>query len=514
MTPQRARSPGPLLLCTALFAAVSLTWAVPAAAQWDAPVQPHRIPLDWGEVLLDATLHFRYADAYQGGPAFAELLTTDDLTTALDPSSNLDAAMEALGAGDAPLVAGGLIGAAQTSQTRLPLTVRAGLPWGLELEATARFVRTRLEADRRLLQAPDATLGRSPALDDATLVQEFVDEVVAATDGFSAEGRDWDAWGAAWRAAYRASVLFPISDSEAATQLIQDLETLNAALTAAGRAPVSRAPLFAAGALSGEQLDGLLAGAPYGLTPFAPVPFLWRNGDIDVVLHRGLLGDARHGASGDSTAGHGLRASGGVRLPVASQADPDLPFSTAAGNGVFAVLLGANGWLTSGPWTLSGSLRSVLNGSKDVVRRIGPVGTIFLGRESRTALTWTPGRRIFGHARLEFQPAGPLRLSVGYTFDQRGEDTYERLGSIPEADPTVAFPSPPAFSDPALLEAGTGGTIQWLRGGVRWVPRERGAFGIDLDVGVPVTGEIPRAYEFTELRFRVYRAIRLGALFD
>ncbi|HKK93618.1 MAG TPA: hypothetical protein VJ925_09295, partial [Longimicrobiales bacterium] len=156
----------------------------------------------------------------------------------------------------------------------------------------------------------------------------------------------------------------------------------------------------------------------------------------------------------------------------------------------------------------------VLNGSKDVVRRIGPVGTIFLGRESRTALTWTPGRRIFGHARLEFQPAGPLRLSVGYTFDQRGEDAYERLGAVPDVDPSVPFPSPPAFSDPALLEAGTGGTVQWLRGGVRWVPRERGAFGIDLDVGVPVTGDIPRAYEFTELRFRMYRAIRLSALFD
>jgi len=497
-----------------LVAALSLAWAMPAAAQWDAPVQPHRVPLGWGDVILDATLNFRYADAYHGGATFADLLSADDLSTALDPSVSLGAALQRLGAGDAPLVAGRLTGSAQTSQTRMPLTLRAGLPWGLEVEATARFVRTRLEAETRLLPNADATLGRSPAIDDAALVQGFVDEVVAATEGFSSDGRDWESWGEAWRAAYRASALFPTSSSEAATRIRADLDTLNAALSAAGRAPVGSSPVFAPAPLTPDEFGGLLAGSPYGLTPFDPVPFLWRNGDVDLVLHRGLLGDARHAAASDSSTGHGLRVSAGVRVPVASQADPDLPFTTAAGNGVFAVLAGANGWITSGPWTLSGSLRSVFHGSKDVVRRIGPVETVFLGRSSRTSLTWTPGRRTFGHARLEFQPAGPLRLAIGYTFDQRGEDRYRRLGPVPQIDPTIAFPAPQAFGDPAILENGTGGAIQWLRGGVRWVPRARGDFGIDLDVGVPVSGELPRVYEFTELRLRIYRAVRLGALFD
>lgn len=522
MTPTRdRRTPAPIRTVAALAAvlATALT-TTPAtlAGQWDAPVQPHRIPLDWGDVILDATLHFRFADGYLGGPAFSELLTTDDAATLFDPQAGLAAALDALGAGTSPLSVGGTTASVQASQTRLPLTLRAGLPWGLELEATGVFVRTRLEAESRFLPEAGATLGRSPALDDPTAVQTFVDEVIAATAGFSTGGRDWAAWGEAWRAAYRASVLFPTSGSGAATRLLQELDALNSALVADGRSPVSAMPLFAPEALTPDGFRSLGPGAPYGLAPLDAAPYVWSNGDVDVVLHYGLLGRARTDAATDAnpgaTEGHGLRVSGGVRLPVAQQADPDLPFSTAAGNGVFATLAGAEGWIETGPWSLSGAVRTVLQGSRDVVRRIGPVERVFVGRDSRVGLSWTPGSRTVAHVRAGFRPAGPLRLELGYTLDRRGEDDYELLGAAPELDGTTAFPTPLLFADPALLEAGTGGTVHWLRGGFRWVPRERGAFGVSLDVGAPISGELERAYEWTELRLRLYRAVRLGALFD
>ncbi len=495
------------------------------AAQWDAPVQPHRVPLAWGDVILDASLHFLFADRYLGGGDFSEIATADDAATLFDPEARLAGALATLGAGDAPVTVGAAAGAIQASETRVPVTLRAGLPWGLEMEATARFVRTRLEADVEFLPDAAASLGRSPAIDDATAVQTFVDDVVAATQGFSADGRDWTDWGESWRAAYRASVLFPTVDSEAATRLLAELDSLNSALVADGRDPITGSPLFAEAPLARDQFGALTTGAPYGLAPFDPAPFVFEAGDLDVVLHYGLLGEARAGNAGEAVPGataapsesasvRGLRVSGGARIPLAAQANPDLPFATAAGDGVFAVLAGADGWLASGPWALSATARTVFNGSRDVVRRVGPVEQLFVGRDSRLGLTWTPGSRIFAHLRGEFRPAGPLRLEVGYTFDRRGDDDYELIGAEPQVGGTSAFPTPILFTDPAQLESGTGGTVHWLRGGFRWVPRERGAFGVSIDVGAPVAGDVPRGYEWTELRLRVYRAFRLGGLFD
>jgi len=493
--------------CFLAFCTLSTGLAAPAQAQWDAPIQISRAPLTFGEVTLDATLNFRWAEGWIGGPTFAETLERDDALSLFDPTGQLSSALGTLGAGSSPLIAGGTSAAVQASQTRVPLTLRAGMPWGLELEATMRFVRTRLEADTRLLSSASATLGRSPALDDPTPVQEFVDEVVAATAGFSAGGRDWEAWGEAWRAAYRASVLFPATGSDAATRLLGELDALNTALAADGRAPVGRSPLFAAVPLTPEGYLGLTSGAPYGLTSFEAAPFLWRNGDVDVVLHRRLGG-------ADANRPWALRASGGVRIPVAQQVDPDLPFSTAAGPGVIAALIGADGWYERGRLTASGSLRATFNGSREVAARIGPVDQVFIGRDSRTGVNWTPGARILGHLRGEFAPSGSLRLEAGYSFDLRMDDSYERLGPVPDLDGTQAFPSPPFYGDATLLGEGTGGAVHWARGGVRWVPSSPGAFGISLDVSAPVAGEIPRSFEWTELRLRVHRTLNLSGLFD
>ena len=401
--------------------------------------------------------------------------------------------------------------------TGIPVPLGAGLPWGLELDASARFVRTRLEAEVDVLRTAAASLGRSPALDVPTAVQTFVDDVIAATQGFSAGGRDWSTWGDAWRDAYRASVLFPTADSEAAARLLSELDSLNSALAADGRAPITDAPLFSEGPLTREEFGALTGGAPYGLSALSPAPYVFQSGDVDVVLHYGLLGQAKGAAAPDSSesavGGAGLRVSAGARIPLAAQADPDLPLATAPGDGVFATLAGADGWYSSGPWSLSGTVRTVFNGSRDVVRRVGPVDQFFIGRDSRLGLSWTPGSRVFAHLRASFQAAGPLRLELGYTFDRRGEDDYELLGSAPVLDGNTAFPTPTLFSDPTLLEAGTDGTVHWLRGGFRWVPQEAGAFGISLDIGAPMSGQVPRAYEWTELRLRIYRALRIGSLF-
>jgi len=497
------------ILRRAFLLGALLAIAGPLAGQWDAPQQPHRAPLAWGEVTLDATLNFRSADRWLGGSAFADAFRSDDAATLFDPEGRLAEALATLGAPGSTLRAGATDASIQASQSRVPLTLRAGLPWGFELEGTMRFVRTRLEADTRLLVSPEATLGRSPALDDPTRVQEFVDEVVAATEGFSAGGRDWAAWAEGWRSAYRASVLFPATGSPAAGQLQAELEALNSALAGDGRAEVTRTPLFAETPLDPEAYLALTTGEPYGLTRFDAAPYLWRNGDVDVVLHRGLLSTGP-----DSAPTWSLRASGGVRLPVAQQADPDLLFSTAAGNGVFAALAGVDGHLDRGPLTLSGSLRATLHGSTEVVRRIAPVEEVLVGRQSRTGVSWTPGTLVLGQLRAELRPAGPLRLEIGYTLDLRGDDSYERLGPVPAIDATQAFPTPPFYGDASLLGEGTGGTAHWLRGGVRWLPVTDGSFGVAFDVGAPVAGEIPRAYEWTEVRLRVHRTIRLSSLFD
>lgn len=488
-------------------AATGLLLALPTSlsGQWDAPVQPHRAPLAWGQVTADVTGVFRSSDARLGGASLADGLVRSEANTLFDTSGRLASALSGLGVTDAPLVSGGVDAAIQRSETELPLTLRAGLPWGFEMEATMRFVRPRLEADTRLIVDPGATLGRSPALDETSAVQTFVDEILTATEGFSADGRDWGTWGASWLAAYRASVLFPVEGSAAATQLLDELATLNAALVADGRTPVAGSPLFAAVPLDTEGFRQLTAGAPYGLLAFSDAPYIWRNGDVDVVIHRGLLGAARRGGDG---AAYGVRASGGVRLPFAQQADPDLPFAGAAGAGVFAVLAGGDGWVERGNVTLHGTLRATLNGSREVVRRIGPVEDVFIGSSSRTGLEWTPGRRILGHLRAEYRPAGSLRLGVGWTFDRRGEDTYDRLGPPQELAEGTAFPEPAFFTDPALLELGTGGTAQIIRGGFRWEPIG-GGFGVSVDVARPVGGAADRLFDTTELRLRGYRTLTL-----
>jgi len=138
---------------------------------------------------------------------------------------------------------------------------------------------------------------------------------------------------------------------------------------------------------------------------------------------------------------------------------------------------------------------------------------MLVGRDSRTGLSWTPGTRVLGHLRAEFAPAGSLRLEAGYSFDLRTDDSYERLGPIPEFDPLQAFPTPLFYGDASLLGEGTGGSIHWVRGGVRWAPTSPGAFGISLDVGAPFAGDRPRGYEWTELRLRVHRTVDLPKLF-
>ncbi|MDT8368077.1 MAG: hypothetical protein RQ745_02640 [Longimicrobiales bacterium] len=482
-------------------------------AQWDAPVLPHRTPLEWGEVIFDATLLFRSADTWMGGGPLADGLRRNDALDLFDTEGALRSALSTLGADPSTLRAGGTAAAVQASQTHLPLTVRAGLPWGLEVEATVRFVRTRLEADSRLLPAAGATLGRSPALDNPSAVQGFVDEVRAATQGFTAGGRDWEAWGAAWTAAYRASPLFPTAGSAAASQLLAELDGLNAALADAGRNVVAASPLFAAAALTPGEHLGITTGAPFGLIPFENAPFEWSTGDADLILRYGAFGDARQDRAPGDSIGRGIVLTGGVRIPLADQENPDLPFATAAGNGVAAALLGGEGWIEGEKWAATGSLRTTLHGSTDVVRRIAPRDVVFIGRDSRTDLSWTPGMQLLGQLRLEFTPAGPLRLSLGYTLDHRGEDSFERLGPVPEFSENFAFPAPPFFSDPDILEEGTGGTVHWVRGGARWSPGKDGGFGISFDVGTPVSGEIPRALEWTEIRFRAHRAVSLSGIF-
>jgi len=181
---------------------------------------------------------------------------------------------------------------------------------------------------------------------------------------------------------------------------------------------------------------------------------------------------------------------------------------------VLATLLGADGWYERGRVTASGSLRATFNGSREVAARIGPVDQVYLGRDNRTGLDWTPGTRILGHLRGEFAPAGSLRLEVGYSFDLRADDSYERLGGIPQIDGTQAFPAPPIFRDASLLGEGTGGTVHWARAGVRWVPSSPSAFGISFDVAAPVAGEVPRGFEWTELRLRAHRTLNLSTIFD
>ncbi len=494
-------------LALALSAGPLLGVPASLAAQWDAPVQVVRAPLAPGELALDATLSFRWADSWIGGQDFASIYQQGDALDLFDTEGRLASSLATLGVDGVPLVSGATDAAIQTSQTRIPLTIRAGLPWQLELEATMRFVRTRLEADTRLLAATEATLGRSPALDDPTPVQTFVDEVVSATSGFSAGGRDWEAWGAAWRSAYRASVLFPSADSDAATRLLAELDALNTALAADGRTPVVATPLFATAPLTADGYLGLPSGAPYGITPFEAAPFLWRNGDVDVVLHRQV-------ASREGVAPWALRASAGLRIPVAQQVDPDLPFATAAGAGVLAALVGAEGWYGAGRFAASGSVRATFNGSRDVASRIGPVDQAYLGLDSRTGLSWTPGSRVLGHLRAEFTPAGPLRLEAGYSFDLRGDDSFTRLGPIPEFDEGQALPTPVFYGDASILGQGTGGTVHWARGGIRWVPSSPGAFGVSLDVGAPIAGNVPRGYEWTELRLRVHRTIDLARILN
>jgi hypothetical protein len=467
-------------------------------------VLPHRTPLAWGQFTADVTGVFRYADARLGGASLADGLVRSEANALFDAEGALAEALAGLGDPDATLLSGGVDASIQRSETELPLTLRVGLPWGFELEGTMRFVRPRLEAESRLLAAPGATLGRSPALDETSAVQGFVDEVLSATEGFSAGGRDWEAWGANWLAAYRASVLFPVQGTETANRLLDELATLNGALVDAGRAPVASSPLFAAAPLDDAGFRQLTSAAPYGLLPFAAAPFIWRNGDVDVVLHRGLLGAATH-AGAEAT--WGVRGSGGVRLPFAQQADPDLPFSAAAGAGVFAVLAGGDAWIDRGDFTLHGTLRATVHGTRDVVRRIAPADEVFVGSSSRTGLEWTPGTRLLGHLRAEYRPAGSLHLGIGWTVDRRGEDTYARLGPPQDLALGTAFPEPPFFTDPALLAMGTGGTAQIVRGGFRWAPLG-GGFGVSVDVARPVGGAADRLFETTELRLRGYRTLK------
>ncbi|MGD2069749.1 MAG: hypothetical protein PVI57_13830, partial [Gemmatimonadota bacterium] len=327
----------------------------------------------------------------------------------------------------------------------LPLRVDVGVFDWLTVGATVPLVKGRTEITLDFDSA-GANLGGNPVLTDLASVAAYVDGLNTA--GAAASGRadevcasepeseacssamaladDLGSFNADLSEAYRASFLFPTTESAAGTTLRERSDALDGRLVEAGLEGLAGTLPLAEPLPDRAAFDDFVASAFAMPSPALGNPVeLWELGDVELHAVVQLLEGVRRDSTDErATARWQVGAGGLVRLGTGSRDDPAVLLDHPAGDGqtdlegrLFANLV----WHRLGLWT---DIRYGVQLSTNVTRRVGPSGLPFLAPRGLSLLKWTPG----SYLRLEVAPrvhlTGELAVSAGYHLWSKAQDSY------------------------------------------------------------------------------------------
>jgi hypothetical protein len=270
-------------------------------------------------------------------------------------------------------------------------------------------------------------------------------------------------------ASYSASPFFPLASSPEGQALQQRVGSFNEGLVALELPALSSPPPLSTARVTADELEELLSDAAVGINsiPLRDRIGLWELGDVEVQLAFRLIDLVRRD-SVTLAPRFTYQLGGGVlaRLGTGREDDPDVFLDLAAGDGQTDIEGRVFSNLRTGRFGVWGDLRYGLQRPRTLVRRVGPPELVFVPAVNRATVEWTPG----SYLELELYPryhfTSELAFTAGYRLRAKGEDDFVRLSPAPDpADPSP-LPSPPLYTDVALLTQDTKETVHELGGGL------------------------------------------------
>ncbi len=411
---------------------------------------------------------------------------------------------------DFPVSLGTLDAVMEKATVRVPVSVDVGVFDWLTVGAEVPFVRS--DTEFSLTFAADSAhsdAGFSPGMADPGLVDGFLSRLqssitmydafraaTCATDPTSAECRDATALVADARifrnslATMYGTMFAPVGSASAGTALQARLTALAEAFQAAGVTGTPGSVPLAAGALTFEELLGLVMDPAHGIAASHPLEnwqSLWALGDVEARVNARLLesGD-RHGPS------HVVAGAGAlVRLPTGQQDDPANFLDIGSGDAQMDIE--ARAWM-NGRWRRVGLWADVRYGVQmkgTTERRAFDPDVTFAPMTSQVHLDWDPGDYQFLELSPWFEVAPTLRLLTGYRYFRKGTDAFAiRMAPPPDTVPPAGGAAAAigttrtrfaAVPDPEALVPGSGASFSRLMLGL--------VYNRDVAVGEGVAGQ-------------------------
>jgi len=378
------------------------------------------------------------------------------------------------------------------SQTRIPIRLDLGIRDWLSIGLNVPLVQSRTEvAFSFRADTTNANLGVSPAIRAPGEVLAFVgdvqaralaarsraDEICAAQPGTPAcasalqVGQTGERILAGFVSAYGASPFFPLGGTPTAAALMDRVGAFNSGLVELGLTPLTSQPLFAQARLTRGDLDLLLTDPAVGLNtaPLADRLGLWQLGDIEIQAVLRLIEGGTDGpVAGGALPGFTYQVGAGVlvRLGTGTRDDPDIFLDLAGGDGQTDLEGRVFANVRSGRFGLWNDLRYGVQRPTTILRRIGPPDLVFVPAANRAVVRWTPGNYLQLELVPRYHVTDAIAFTLGYSLFTKGEDEYERIGTPIQTNGDGPLPTPPSYTDEALLEVGTDRTLHELGGGI------------------------------------------------
>ncbi|MFO8173399.1 MAG: hypothetical protein R6T96_03890 [Longimicrobiales bacterium] len=322
----------------------------------------------------------------------------------------------------------------EQSRLTFPFRLDVGVTDWLTVGAMVPFHRPRTEIDFFL--DPDSTnanVGLSPQLTSESLVARFVDDFQSVLDAAQAQTPgDPDLQEArgylnALAAAYSQASLFPISGSNAGTQLQARLDYLRSRLEARGLSGIPQEVPLAQEYLDQEAFNAFLNSWGMRAYPLEDWTKLWSVGDIEITADARVL---QRGFEPDSLGvlpalRYQLGVGALVRLGTGNQADPDRFFDLDPADGQTDMEGSVFGMMEFGRWVGAwGRFRYGIQQEGSVVRRIAGPSQVLPDVFRRAPLNWTPGDYLDLELSPRFYFTPEMTFGVRYRLWHKRHDSY------------------------------------------------------------------------------------------
>lgn len=407
--------------------------------------------------------------------------------------------------------------------TRLDFSGHLGVFDWLTVGATVPLVKPRTAVDVSFV-SDAADLGVSPLLEQNAAVSAYLAELDAAAaaaearaealcgavppDEGCAAARDLAdrtrAFATRTRAAYLASIFFPVQGTPAADALTAAGDELSAALEAAGLSPLGD-PRFAGEVLDEEGFRRLPSngGTGIGTASIQDLNPDWTLGDVEVSAAVRIL-DGERRDSGAAVPRMRWTMSGGVlvRLGTGSSQNPEILLDVGTGDGQTDIEGFVHGGLDLGRLGVRAEARYGVQSPTTLVRRVAPPEQIFAGRAVERAVEWSPGAYLDLAFSPRFRLTDGLALALDYRLYRKAADGYELLQVTNDGDDP----------DPAVLVAESERTLGQIGFGIRYstVPAwRRGTAAPPIEVTARVVRSVHGRGGQTPREARADLAIRL-----